>query len=316
MTLFSVNEYKPVIAGQITTGNKLGEIGYAKSSLPGAPGYLSAEYFTFNSQGNLYIYDKLDTKIKIYNPNFIFIDEINVIDFMIYDVSCMKIDNNGNIYVIDGIAFKKIGKDKELIYQIDFRALPQSVYSSGNFFLYENFVFFYDDNKNIKSIDEKGNIINEIDTAKTLDTINKSQITRSDTNNSFMNNIEEFKKKDKKNKNLLVLNQKVLAAGDYFLVHDYFKFMREKNTTRAALKTESDEFEKTNYMYRGVDDDSNFYFENENGFNIFNKEGRLLDSFKRFQKGINLSAIAPNGDVYFWEVKPEAVYFYKIARRW
>jgi len=127
--------------------------------------------------------------------------------------------------------------------------------------------------------------------------------------------LRNLKRKTKKN-NLLVINNKIISTDGYFLVRDFYKFLIDTRTTKSLTKANDNSIIISDYWFLGSDKDDNTYFEYGDGFCVFSQDGILLDSFKRVQKGINYQAISPNGDVYLWEVKPEAVYFYKIARRW
>lgn len=309
--LFSMNEYNATSIGSIQIGNNIGEIGYDAKGLPG-DGPLTAKIFTIGPNNNLYIFDKLDGKIQIYTLNLSFIKEINVRTHLVLHIYHMKINEKGDIILYDGFGLKKINFNGELIYEVKKNLLPAEIIYDRNYFPYDDFVFYYDKNNNINCIDPNGNIMEDEAVERLINEINSSIIIKSPNEEEMIDDmLEDFNEKEK----LLILQNRILSSNGYFLVNKVYKYLREKKG-QTKSNSNNTEIKVAGYYLIGYDSEYNSYWESDAGFFVFSKYGEYLDSFKQLTIGMGYEAVSPAGDLYYWEVKPEGVFFYKITRRW
>ena len=66
----------------------------------------------------------------------------------------------------------------------------------------------------------------------------------------------------------------------------------------------------------GYDDSDNAYWQSVSSILVISPSGELIKNIEYDGEKYFNPKIAPNGDIYFWNVKPEGVTFYKITRRW
>ena len=295
-TVNALNKYEPELVGIIKTGSNEYEIGYDPKGLPGE-GPLTARLFTISHDNIIYIYDKNHRAIKVFNKDLAFIKSIPVKKQRILSMYHLKISKANEYYIYGGSSFKKLNKNGELVYEISHYNLPDAI-EGGDFYLYKNWVFSYDRIYGLNYIDETGKINKEEETKELLIKIKED---KAKDDNKLITLINDYKYKDK----IAILEGDVLTSFEYLF--DFYKYSQKKNKKQINIP---DDY----YAYIGKDNDNNTYWECRLNIYVFNKYGELLDSFEELNR--NHKAVSPDGDLWYWDVQPEGVYFYKVTRRW
>lgn len=317
-----IKEYNQILIGEISTGNKDGEIGDTTpfKKMGGVP----PNNFTISDDNLIYVCDFLNKRINVYDLNFIFIESIiEKQQSEIYFANKLMVNGNKSIIAHVGtIGLIKIDKSGSEIFRLKNEFLPSEVRYKHQFFLINNDILYFEKEK-YTIINEFGNRLNENESRDKIKEIKskKNELTTEESikMESFLNS-----------KNIIKYNNRIFA-GSFKKLREYNDFLNGLRNNTKALQGEKNKILSSLTEYDGnfniidYDNDGNSYWntytKKENGSKpvilVISRDGEILDGFYNELSLPNI-AIAPNGDVYFMDRMPKAgkFLFYKITRQW
>ncbi|MBA7543075.1 hypothetical protein ES705_35401 [subsurface metagenome] len=267
----------------------------------------------------IYICDTENDKIVIYDLDLRYLRSIGSDKkSRIYGVSHLKFDRYNNIIGVAGhMGLVKFDSDGNELFHILANKLPRQIRGPHNFFPYKENILFYDDRGNIKSIDKKGGILNEVELKKIIANLNKeaSGILRQDA--VLVRKINDFVHE----KNLIMKGDRLLTTNitkhrEYFRI---FKDIKSVSVTESKLNIDVSSLGLWSHI--GFDSDDNIYWNCKRNVDergvvvIYSKYGEIIEAFYNDVQRSRVS-VAPNGDVYFMNFDETGTHFWKTERRW
>jgi hypothetical protein len=342
-----LNQYTIYKVKDIPAGKEKGMIGWE----PAVAGGFSGPTSFAISADNIYVPDRVNYRINVYDLNFNFIKTIieegkNLIPFS----SNMKADKNGNIIsYIQGFGLKKIDINGKETFSIPKNVLSNEVNQYRNFFPINDEVFIYNNQGEVEYINNSGKVENVNNAITKLQEITREK-------EQLENELPgEIKIPDEKKQIIATLqnSKKYLLVGYNFYSIDFRKnkeYFEQIKDIREFVKSEKlkirggEENKELNinlddydYTLFGYDEEHNGYWGagKQEGKDIRNlaiiilsKYGEILDGFyfgQYYKNKPNLElystsgaeiAIAPSGDIYFLVGSKEKYTLYKVERRW
>jgi hypothetical protein len=209
--------------------------------------------FTFSEKDLLYVCDTCNLRIAIYNLNLEYIDEINFKN--IININDIKISGNNIILLIEKYAIFKMDLTGNIVYKTYGAYISPSIFYN-NFFPVDNYVFFYDNKKKIRIINEEGIIL---DNALALDKLNNLQVQKKISNNdSYEKKIKEYAKE-----NEVIVIDDILYHPDFNAHEKYNKFKKSLLSSREAANNYEFNLNKLNisiFSLIGFNKDRNSYW--------------------------------------------------------
>ncbi|MBN2532995.1 MAG: hypothetical protein JXB88_08890 [Spirochaetales bacterium] len=330
-----LNEYSVKIVKKIQTGNEEGMIGW--KMLPG--GFTGPSTF-FVSNDRIFIPDRMNYRVNIYNRNLNFERTLKEKDTNEASATYkMKMDANLNMIYISTISgLVKIDSAGNRLFSTGYKNLSIKVRNQYNFFPINDSIFLYNDDNKIECITNKGEFLKGEKAVLEINKINEKSTNNMELppdKNKIINDIQE-------NDSLLIINNNFYSA-DFIKTKEYFNKIetvrqyistQKKITSSKNIKLNISDF---SVHFIGYDAYHNSYWDGSiNKLNkikkyaviIYSKYGELLDAFyygqyDNYEPNYTLYpttgaliAVAPNGDVYFLTGNNKEYTFYKIENNW
>jgi hypothetical protein len=308
-SLYAINDYTVSEIGKIKTGNGKGELGYNPIPNPGG-GPPQPTVFSIDTNGDIYVYYRLNNRINIYSVN-LSLRKVIIDNFNIIYAYAIKNDNIGNIYISGAFNFFKFGAQGDLLYKINNNLLSTDFVSHYNYFPLDGIILFYTDDKKIKIIDESGKIISFDEEASLV----IKKIKNRKIGDIF--SADEIKEKAYNlcsNENLFIDGNRLLTTNGYKYFNVYLNFLQSTFNKKQIPAEIYDQM----FAFMGFDSDDNVYWSGMKGLDntilVFSKYGELIDNF--YFRFVGNQTVSSKGDVYCWKIEKDYVTFYKVTRRW
>ena len=254
-----INKYQFRKIKIISIGSEPGHIGYDKSLIPAGvtPG---PSTFKFNKDGNIYIPDRVNERINIYNNQFEY--SYTIIEKnkkQVHETYHFKIDKNNNIIAkITGEGIRKINNSGNLVFKVN--NLPRAVTSVNNFFIHNDKILFYDDKKNIKSISVEGIIETSQETQTYLNGLDlqkensgyRSGIGPETELTEVQQGVIQTFKSEKKG---IIIGDKLYQAS-FYKNREYFEKLQQKELKIVEGQQSLTEETQKNLLSRGITPES------------------------------------------------------------
>ena len=350
-TSYSINEYPLIKIKDITSGKDEGQIGWEPAVAGGFSGPTS---IAISKDNKLYVPDRVNYRINIYDLNFNFIKTI--IEKTIkkaHFTQNLKIDDDNNIiYLSSSKGLVKINSDGDNFFSVAKKQLPRQVTQYKNFFPIADKIFIYNDENKIECITNKGEFIKGDKIKPEIKKIenkwvNESQVRFIELPDNIMKIIEDLQQ----NSSLLIINNNFYDRNfrknrEYFEkikdIREYVKLEKAKVRSSVEKKEVNLSIEDFSIHFFDYDANHNSYWmgiidkpnkTKKFAVIIYSKYGELLDAFYygQYKKGETPGwqhdfsqyptsgaevAIAPAGDVYFLVGNKEKYTLYKVECRW
>lgn len=318
-----INKYEYKLLKIFPIGSKNGEIGFNINAMEGA-GRVAPLSFTISPDLSIFVADSVNMRIVVYNSFLSFDKNINS-KYLDYDHQKMIIDEEHNIFVYSNYyGFEIIDKFGELSWKFKNYQVNKDEAKVNNYFYYNDYIFYYDINRNLIASDTNDNKYEKAELQAILNEFNNTYTVKS-WRNLEDNNLQLKVKSFIQEKKINMIGNRILDK-DYFKHKKYFEFL-QKNMKALTMNNElSIELPKpmgVEFINYDAEDNSYWRYMTENRdflIIVHNKYGKLIDAFDTIDYA--LYDITPNGDVYVLETHHEAVQankgynFYKIPRRW
>lgn len=329
----------------IQTGPEEGMIGWEPAI---AGGYSGPRSFAISQGGKIYVPDRVNKRLDIFDRDFNSIKCIYVQydENAAYYTPVMKMDSSGNILVFGRSSLKKIDPDGKDIFSIQWADLPKIVFNHKSIFPLGDDVFFYNDQNYIQYISKDGEIESTKKAMERLKEIAQEE-NRISSKLAVIQALPDSQRKIfynlEKSPRYLLLSGRFYASEFYF-AKQYFDKVREiREYYRTTLKKQEQKNLASESLGNVVslldyDSDNNSYWITRRseasggiryGILIYSSFGELLEGFyySRYDEngGTDLKtyptsgaavAIAPNGDVYFMVGNKTNYTIYKAERKW
>lgn len=321
LSVFSINNYNYDLITIIPIGTENGALGFNKKAIEVA-GIVHPMSFSISNDMYFFISDPVNKRIVIYNPNLNFKKNINwKVAGGITHKMLITEKKEIIIYIVyQGLFLIKTEQNKiDRIFDTWFRFDDLGI---NNYFYMDNYIIYYDINKNIKFATKEGKLFTVEESLNLLETIN---IIKSETNK----NIDPFLKDKKnffKNKKIAIIGDKILSTS-YNVHNKYYTAIKEEaENINRNVKSEVILPDKIyNRIFINYDENNNSYWyfdlpEEKRIIVVLDKYGNILDAFLTLNNAIY--DIAFNGDVYILEtdiaeVEANKGYkLYKVENNW
>ena len=348
---YSINEYSIIKIKNIASGKNEEQIGWEPAVAGGFSGPTS---IVISKDNELYIPDRVNDRINVYDLNFNFIRTIiEKENKKAHFTKKLKIDDDGNlIYLSSSKGLVKINSNGDNLFLVDKNKLPRQVTQYRLFFPIADNVFIYNDQGEVAYIDNTGKI-ESADKA-----VNRLIEIENKNKENALSTVIKITDAMKQTIKSLQMSKKHLIVGDNFYstsiyktreyfdkikdIREYIKSEKSKIYGGEEKKELNINLDDYGYTFYGYDKEHNGYWgagkqDDDNTWNsaiiIFSKYGEILDAFYygQYKKGENTGlqpdyslyptsgaeiAVAPSGDVYFLVGSKEKYTLYKVERRW
>jgi hypothetical protein len=294
----SPNDYILVKVKTIPSGPESGMIGWEE---PIAGGRTGPTCFVISRNDSVYIPDRINRRVNVYDTNFEFIESIEEKEIPgIYYTFKFEVSDDGKLLYLatDDDDLVLIGNEGESIFRIKGKNLPRQVKQFRNFFIIEDRIFFYNDDESIGSISSEGVIKNDEAALGDLNRLSR-EVTERNQMRSISIPTEKrkiFNRIRNEKKYLLVddsfFNSNFYDSRKYYKkIADIRKYMVE-NKLSAAKKTEINEsdIEDWGSQLIGYDNVHNSYWKGIKSAEsdtvrdyyiiVYSRFGELIDVFQ------------------------------------
>ena len=304
---FSKHEFIKVKT--IPAGKEEGLIGWNEKNIEGG-GYPGPVTFTISKNNVIYIPDRINARINLYDLRLNFVRTIIDKEKESHFAFSMKVDEDDNIIsVLIGKGMKKIDNNGNKLFFVSYKNLPEETMYIYNYFPIENKIYFYNDSADLEIINESGSILKNDQALGVLKDVSR-KLTASDnslavSNHSQGQGPELMIEKDRQIKNYQD-NAKHILIGDKLFTTN-FKKMKEYNENMKEInsalveaglskgtKPQPDkqidlEIKKYSFGLIGYDNDHNSYWQlterktvkhiRMQAIAVYSRYGELLDAF-------------------------------------
>lgn len=318
-----INTYEHELIKTFPIGNGDGEIGFNSEAVEGA-GRVAPLSFSISNELDFYFGDIVNKRIVVFNQNLEYQREINWKSAGRISKKMIITDNNdiivylpyNGLFIID---------ENDNINEIHYNSPDYNELSNNNYFYYDNYIFYYDINKELKAADINNKKHEEVELKGILKNLDSKAIDK-----SWKNIVKEQKSIEKaeefiNQENIHMIGNRILDVH-YRKHKKYYDFMKKNIITKKEDAKKSIELPRAYdilFINYDSDDNSYWYYEIEGEKDliiIHNKLGQLIAAF--YTKKYALYDIAPNGDVYVFVKDKEEVQksngykLYKVTRQW
>ena len=341
-----LSNYSIIKIKDIPSGKEEGMIGWQ----PAIAGGKSGPSCFAISKKNIYIPDRVNYRINVYDLDSVFIRSIvEQKDKKAHFSNSLKIDEKGNIiYLSSRTGLRKIDNNGNIVYSLD-KNLPRKVHQYKSFFPLNDEIFIYNDQGEVESISNSGKIEAVCKAKARLQEI-------TNTEDKLQNTISRaIKIPDEKKQIIDILgnSSKHLMVGDNFYsanfrdnkeffdkvkeLREFVRLEKVKNRGIEEKKEININLDKYSMKFIGYDKEHNSYWKGiqdkvKDAKNyaviIYTKYGELLDAFyygQHYKNKPNLElystsgalvAVSPAGNVYFLVGNKKQYTLYKVERQW
>jgi len=314
----NIIKYNQELFKKIEHGKNIDELGYFEESVTVPEGPFG---IGFDKTGYLYISDRWNRRIVIYDNKYKAYESINNISqyYALIAAKQFEIDAQGNIvtYSLFESCISKIDKKHNIIFNI--KPNKVSIFKDFNqnyYVVYKNNFFYYTTGNTDEEIICISNP--EIDPEKNIKKIlNTEQTKELFTSNSYFN--DDGLTLDSKNR--LFLNGELLTRN-YKTFYNYWLERYDNENNNENKKTlqkywlSKDASDEMNYL--GKDYSGKYYWAYQNNYiAIYNPNESFFKLFEYdYNKSKSIPAVHPSGDVYFLDYDEKQVYLYRVKNVW
>ena len=343
-----LSKYSISLINEIMTGSEEGFIGWQP---PVAGRHSGPRTLAISNNNKIYIPDRVNYRLNVYDFNMNFIKTIfEKGEKNAQFTNILKVDVNENIYFAKAtFGLIKIDNKGNEIFKINTELLPRNILSHNEFFPVNKFLFFYNDKNEIQYIDNDGKIQNS---DKALNLLHKLSLETQPDQSLQSKSMESVKTNNivfdelRNNKEHLLINDQYFST-QFYKHKEYYKQIENikpkvkapiaNSKSFSSLKQKDINIEGYSLGFIGYDNEHNSYWMAGKILKddlighfviILDKYGTVLDGFKSGESNDDkyitdiyptsdaLTAVAPNGDVYFMVTSKEKYSFYKVKRQW
>ena len=300
-----IPEYEFSLIKTISNGVEIGELSYREV----AGGTVGVGHLNYNYEGDVVVIDDWTRRINYYDNNLVFShfqenfseeDRNRKAEFILPKLY-YKISRDNNFYTYsyhNGLVC--YSQNLDLKYSIPPDDLPENVTGrSGNFWICNEYVLFYSDDNNGRSvINQVGQFLSDEEIVDLQEEILQDSETMIDSEKIEL--IKRFINQE----NLFWGNDRLLTNSytEFLQFRNFMHFHLSENEFYDSIEFLSPDFEESPVKALGADQNGNSYFitrldENESQIIIFTQIGEALSTFKIPKDRHDRLTVLPSGNI-------------------